>query len=43
MTISRRLILGLLLLLPSLASAQNFPAKPIVPLPTGGPNDIIAG
>src|ERR1043165_3219548 len=45
MTISRRLLVGLLLLLPSLASAQNFPAKPIkliVPLPAGGPNDIIA-
>ncbi|QIO36432.2 Bug family tripartite tricarboxylate transporter substrate binding protein [Bradyrhizobium sp. 1(2017)] len=38
--------LGLsLLLLPTLASAQNFPAKPIkliVPFPAGGPNDIIA-
>ncbi|MHC4045621.1 Bug family tripartite tricarboxylate transporter substrate binding protein [Bradyrhizobium sp. 23AC] len=45
MTISRRLLLGLLLLLPSVASAQNFPAKPIkliVPFPAGGPNDIIA-
>ncbi|MDI3563102.1 tripartite tricarboxylate transporter substrate binding protein [Bradyrhizobium sp. Arg816] len=49
MTISRRLLvelfLGLVLLLPSLASAQNFPAKPIkliVPFPAGGPNDIIA-
>jgi tripartite-type tricarboxylate transporter receptor subunit TctC len=34
-----------LLLLPSLAAAQDFPAKPIkliVPFPAGGPNDIIA-
>jgi tripartite-type tricarboxylate transporter receptor subunit TctC len=33
------------ILLPSLASAQDFPAKPIkliVPFPAGGPNDIIA-
>ena len=33
------------LLLPALASAQDFPAKPIkliVPFPAGGPNDIIA-
>src|SRR5437762_7024000 len=33
------------LLLPTLASAQDFPAKPIkliVPFPAGGPNDIIA-
>jgi len=49
MTISRRLLAtsfpGLFLLLPSMASAQNFPAKPIkliVPFPAGGPNDIIA-
>lgn len=57
MTISRRLLvelflelflglfLGLFLLLPSVAAAQNFPAKPIkliVPFPAGGPNDIIA-
>ncbi|RXH06309.1 Bug family tripartite tricarboxylate transporter substrate binding protein [Bradyrhizobium vignae] len=52
MTVSRRLLvewlllfLGLFLLPPSLASAQNFPAKPIkliVPFPAGGPNDIIA-
>ena len=45
MTISGRLLLGLLLLLPSLAVAQTFPAKPIkliVPFPAGGPNDIIA-
>src|SRR3984885_10608128 len=34
-----------LLLLPALATAQEFPAKPfrlIVPFPAGGPNDIIA-
>src|SRR3954451_3219870 len=34
-----------LLLLPALAAAQEFPAKPIkliVPFPAGGPNDIIA-
>jgi tripartite-type tricarboxylate transporter receptor subunit TctC len=41
-----RLLTGLmLLLLPALASAQDFPAKPIrliVPFPAGGPNDIIA-
>src|SRR5882672_560957 len=41
-----RLLTGLmLLLLPPLASAQDFPAKPIrliVPFPAGGPNDIIA-
>lgn len=49
MTIPRRLLVELFLvfflLLPSLASAQNFPAKPIrliVPFPAGGPNDIIA-
>src|SRR5262245_15879567 len=32
-------------LLPALAAAQDFPAKPIkliVPFPAGGPNDIIA-
>ena len=41
-----RLLAGLsLLLLPALASAQDFPNKPIkliVPFPPGGPNDIIA-
>jgi len=34
-----------LLLLPTLAAAQDFPSKPIkliVPFPAGGPNDIIA-
>jgi tripartite-type tricarboxylate transporter receptor subunit TctC len=39
------LLLAILLLFPTLASAQNFPAKPIkliVPFPAGGPNDIIA-
>ena len=41
----RTLLLAILLLFPTLASAQNFPAKPIkliVPFPAGGPNDIIA-
>jgi tripartite-type tricarboxylate transporter receptor subunit TctC len=41
----RWLVLGLLLLAPSMAAAQDFPAKPIkliVPFPAGGPNDIIA-
>jgi tripartite-type tricarboxylate transporter receptor subunit TctC len=41
----RGLVLGLLLLAPSMAAAQEFPAKPIkliVPFPAGGPNDIIA-
>ena len=35
----------MLALLPSLAVAEDFPAKPIrliVPFPPGGPNDIIA-
>jgi tripartite-type tricarboxylate transporter receptor subunit TctC len=38
-------VLGLLLVLPTLAAAEDFPAKPIrliVPFPAGGPNDIIA-
>ncbi|MBI5320278.1 tripartite tricarboxylate transporter substrate binding protein [Bradyrhizobium sp.] len=46
MGIIGRLLTGLtLLLLPALAAAQEFPAKPIkliVPFPAGGPNDIIA-
>ena len=46
MRITRALVAGLTLwLLPALASAQNFPTKPIkliVPFPAGGPNDIIA-
>src|SRR6266700_3014740 len=45
MTTRRKLLLAILLLFPTLASAQNFPAKPIkliVPFPAGGPNDIIA-
>src|SRR3954469_8739328 len=36
---------ALFALLPALAAAQEFPAKPIkliVPFPAGGPNDIIA-
>jgi tripartite-type tricarboxylate transporter receptor subunit TctC len=40
-----KLLLGLLLLMPTLATAEDFPAKPIrliVPFPAGGPNDIIA-
>jgi tripartite-type tricarboxylate transporter receptor subunit TctC len=46
MRIIGRLLTGLtLFLMPALASAQEFPAKPIkliVPFPAGGPNDIIA-
>ena len=46
MRILIRLVAGLwVLLLPALASAQDFPNKPIrliVPFPAGGPNDIIA-
>jgi tripartite-type tricarboxylate transporter receptor subunit TctC len=46
MRIVRALVAGLLLLcLPSLACAEDFPTKPIrliVPFPPGGPNDIIA-
>ena len=40
-----KLVLALLVLLPSLAAAEEFPVKPIrliVPFPAGGPNDIIA-
>ena len=46
MKILGRLLAGLsLVLLPTLALAQDFPNKPIkliVPFPAGGPNDIIA-
>jgi tripartite-type tricarboxylate transporter receptor subunit TctC len=46
MKMVRRLLTVLTLsLLPTLAAAQDFPAKPIkliVPFPAGGPNDIIA-
>ena len=46
MRILATLVTGLtVLLLPALASAQDFPSKPIrliVPFPAGGPNDIIA-
>ena len=46
MRILGKLLAGVWVLLsPALASAQDFPAKPIkliVPFPAGGPNDIIA-
>ena len=46
MRVLARLLTGLsILLLPALASAQDYPAKSIrliVPFPAGGPNDIIA-
>jgi tripartite-type tricarboxylate transporter receptor subunit TctC len=46
MRIVRALVAALAVLLgPTLASAEDFPAKPIrliVPFPAGGPNDIIA-
>ncbi len=48
MSLTRRSTLGLLagtVFAPSLASAQNFPARPInlvVPYPAGGPTDAIA-
>jgi tripartite-type tricarboxylate transporter receptor subunit TctC len=45
MKILRAVLAGFIVLSPTLASAQDFPAKPIkliVPFPAGGPNDIIA-
>jgi tripartite-type tricarboxylate transporter receptor subunit TctC len=45
MHICGELLVGLLLLAPAMAVAQEYPAKPIkliVPFPAGGPNDIVA-